>query len=671
MRRLLLRGFFGPGQRFRWQGQNWEISQVLDRQGTTQGFDAETLVIIQPTTRSPDFEVSGNDLLADFGDEPDVPEGPTLGPPSTRPNTVEEALALTPPQPPSEAGVTQPTPTAGQPGLAGPAEQAGASGRTLEENLAACAAGDLGACGEAQVQQQVLDGGAGGLSFEQQLEVVRAGRRPLEEELALLVPELQAVGAARAQGVSETVAAGLSEALGAIGLAAPQLFLASAQDPAAIQQALVDALREGRGVFPTLERQQLIAQAAQSPTDVVRLLFMAGGRRPPAKRAGAFNVASVLAEGGRAREDLARQIAGLPQITFDELAQRFTPTTAPVGAEHGAIVEMRRGDDGVYQAARGATVVEGPEIFTVGEGGKTEFALLAPGSIIAPKLSPDEDESRETATRAVTEMILFGKRQPAKGNPKAKAKGKAKAAQEGALVPEADQALLSLGNLLQGAGALGASLGGRPRGPSERARDLNLQLFPFPEVSEEQRQEVLNVAARDPNIARILGLTVPEAVRPEESRQLTERFGEQTGFLEDIMARLEEGGGPTALDAQMALQLQGGEFGPAADAILAWTAGNITSEQLRGQLKSLLPTVEGRTQAEDLLRLRQATREGGGAAGTRLPIAEIMAQPAGVRASQIAILGSLFGSDVVANLLDLFQEGRGQAFASGEARLLV
>lgn len=645
MRRLLLSGAFGPGQRFRWQGRNWQIVQVVDQQGSSQEFNAQSLVVVTPSTGSPDFDLRPEAILADLGEELEAGQ---IG--ARPPGTVGEAAV------PSPSPAAEPPSTTSQDanrllnvesaGVAPGTE--GEEQFTYEQNKAMCQAGDLAACARATTQEMALGGGGpGGRSFEQ--------------ELALLLPELQATAAARAQGVSETIASGLTEALGAIGLAAPQIFLASAHDPAAMQQALVEALQEGRGVFPTMERQQLIAEAAQSPTDVVRLLFLAGGRRPPARRTGAFNVASVLEQGGRAREDLARQIATMPQLTFDELAERFTPPMPPVGAEHGAIVQMLLHPDGVYRAAGGATIVEGPEIFTVGEAG-TEFALLAPGSIIAPKLSADEDESRETAVRAVTEMALFGARQPA--NPEK--------AEDGALIPEADQSLVSLAKLLEGATGLGASLGGPTRGPSERMRDLRLQLFPFPETSEEQRRTAFVAAARDPLIAKVLGLTVPEGVRPEESRELTQRFDEQTTFLQDLLHRMEVGELPTSRDAQIALGLRGGRFGPAADAILEWAAGNLLPEQLRVQLAELVGgTGERRGQAEGLLRVQEATREGGGAAGTRLPMAEIMAQPAGVRASQIAILGSLFGSDVVANLVDMFQEGKRQAFAAGEARLLV
>lgn len=656
MRRLLLSGAFGPGQRFRWQGRNWEIVQVVDQQGSTQEFNAQSLVIVTPSTGSPDFDLRPEAILADLGEELEAGQ---IG--ARPPTTVGEAVVASPTAAPpggeAPSAEVERLLNVTSAGTAAGATEAGlVGGRTLQENRALCLSGEPGweeGCSNANLQEMALGSGAGpgGFSFE--------------EQLGLLLPELQATAAARAQGVSETIASGLTEALGAIGLAAPQIFLASAQDPAAMQQALVEALQEGRGVFPTMERQQLIAEAAQSPTDVVRLLFLAGGRTPPARRTGAFNVASVLEQGGRAREDLARQIAGMPQLTFDDLAQRFTPPMPPVGAEHGAIVQMLLHPDGVYRAAGGATVVEGPELFTVGEGGKTEFALLAPGSVIAPKLSADEDESRETAARAVTEMLLFGKRQPAK------AQERARKADDGALIPEADQALVSLANLLQGARGVGASLGGPARGPSERMRDMRLQLFPFPETSEEQRRTAFVAAARDPLIAKVLGLTVPEGVRPEESRELTQRFGEQRAFLEDLMKRMSMGELPTSRDAQAALALRGGEFGPAADAILGWAAGNIGPEELQTELSALLPTGETRTQAEDLLRVQQATREGGGAAGTRLPMAEIMAQPATVRAEQLTILGSLFGSDLITDLVDLFQEGKRQAFASGEARLLV
>jgi len=588
-----------------------------------------------------------------------------------------------------------------------------------------CAAGDVLSC---QFILELDRSGAGGLTFEEQRQLdqlseqAATDRQRLADEAALerLMTELNlTLGAGareRAQGVTESISSGFSEALSALGMAAPQIFLANAGDPAGLRDAILEALGSGEGVFPTLERQELIAEAAQSPRDVIRLLFLAGGQTPPARRTGAFNVESVLEGGQRAREDLARQISNIPRVTFEELVQRFTPPVPPIGAARGAVVEMRRRKDGVYEAAGGATVVEGPELFTVGEAG-TEFALLAPGSIIAPKASKDEPETRENASRAVMEVLMHGRRTNGDSP---------RRAQDGAIMPasEADLPGDLWSSFLEGLGGAAAALQKPQRGFADRIRDFRLQPFPFPELNFSDRASRLQQMTADPMIAALLqdisgvDRTFNQALFPLRSQ-------EQTAFINELLA------GTRPLDtrtASVALQLGLTEVG---NAITQLTGRQIDEPEVRSIIEGALSPAEAfandeltpeerdfvqglldrgiasdpiaaqmaqqlgldrvanallrfssglTTEAElrDLLEARTITPEelkgirgflDFGASGTNLPFAEISQLPAGSRAAVLSVMGSLFGADVIADLVDLFETGRSRAFSAGETLL--
>jgi hypothetical protein len=511
--------------------------------------------------------------------------------------------------------------------------------------------GDLDACTIAlQIENSVtLPGeGPGGLTFEDEAALQRLrGEQALEQIRAQLFPQLEASARGEAQDVTEGISTGLASSLAAIGLAAPQIFLANAQDPVGLQNALTTALGTGNAVFPTIERQQLIAEAAQSPTDIIRLLFLTGGQQPPKHRPGAFNFASVVEEGQRAREGLATEIAALPLPTFEELVDRFTPPVPPIGAAKGAVISMKRGS-GVYTADHGATVVEGPELFTVGEDG-TEFALLAPGSVIAPKASREEPETVDNARRAVLEMLFFGGRQPAK----------TKAAQDGAIInvdgatPESDLFPQTLESLLDAARAGGAALASPGRSTSDRARDLRLRLLPFEGVDNEQRQAFLDQAQGDPNLTRFLNIGLDQRAR-NPAVFAAEEFATQERILLGQAERelIEQGANLDELD-------------PEKRALVIRRHAAQRNPEFFASAESALAEIDRQEQFGLGASFNQ------GAPGTQLPFAELLNLPAGARSAVITTLGALFGSDVVADLLELRQATRSQGFEAGTSRLFL
>ena len=516
-------------------------------------------------------------------------------------------------------------------------------GTSREELTVRCLQGDLEACSTLLVINEAVpqDDGQGGLSYEQQLALQENAQGASMEQL---LAQLGLNARGEAQRVTEGISTGLASSLAALGMAAPEIFLANAGDPAAIRDALLRALESGEGVFPTLERQNLIGQVAQSPTDIVRLLFLSGGQTPPERRTGAFNVKSVLEEGGRAREGLARQIAATPRVTFDDLVNRFMPPLP--GAAKGAVIEMRRNKSGLYEAAKGATIAEGPEIFTVGEGGKTEYALLAPGSVIAPMLD-GEKPTRDGAMRAVMDMLLYGKRQQGETKKPVK-KGKPSEAQAGGLVSEADLPLQTLSSLLEGFSAAGASLQRPERGPFSRIQDMRLQLFPFPGVTPDERGRVLATARDDPNLRDFLSLGLTDRANNPKQYAI-DQILEERARLEGLLTFAEQRDDPTM-------------YNLVKEQLAALTPGN-EAEQLR--------LLDRYMSGEQLRGIEESLREGGGAPGGQLPFLQVEGLPAGARAATLTVLGSLFGADVVSDLVDLFRQGRSQAFESGASRLAV
>lgn len=459
-------------------------------------------------------------------------------------------------------------------------------------------------------------------------------RLELQEEGALerLMAQLGQQAQTSAEQMSGEMAARLMEALASIGFAAPDIF-AGIKDPAQLQEALMRALSSG-DVYPTMERQELIAEAAQSPSDVVRLLFLSGGASGAPKHLkgkGAFNVFSVLDQGKRAREGLARQIGAAPRVTFEELVERFMPPLP--GAEHGAIVEMRQGDDGVYRAEKGAKVVQGPELFTLGEAG-TEFGLLAPGSIIAPKLSKDEPETRDNALRAVIEMALHGKRIPQKNG--AKGGRQPSGAQFGASVFGDLGDLKSKeqrGNAIDSLGDIGDLLGGalqRPGRPiSDRIRGMKLRYLPFEGVSHGERAKMF----------KELPMNVQQLFETKELRNVRE-----ASYIHKLARHIA---------------IQGRYKGLEGPDLIAYVMEEMGRSSFPSKPK---PKAVKRAWLDTLL---------GGGEGTGISLPQIMEMEPGVREAALKMMGSLVGSDVIASLMGLQEEGRRQAFASGESRLAL
>ena len=470
---------------------------------------------------------------------------------------------------------------------------------------------------------------------------------------------------------------------------APGIF--GLEDPADFRQAVLDAL-EGGTLIPTTERMNLISEAAARPSDIIRLLFLSGGQKPPARRLGQFNFASVLEQGSQARDDLASQIAATPSTTLQQLIDQFMNTPAPDAvpqAYRGAVIPMRQ-VNGVYQAASGAQVVEGPTLFTVGEKG-TEFALLAPGSIIAPKLSKSEPETQDQAAKAVMEMLVFGERQ----KPQAARKGvyvKPKKAAHGvkvgddkrgevaAVLGTGREALLpflrlimkarsaaprtaehgaeiigstptpipvnelpgfTLDSILQGASALGASLSGTSN-VSDQIGNQQLQILPF--LSVEQRAQIFGdvQAGDDQNLKDVFNLTVPPI-----SAEMQQAQGRA---IQNAFSKLSAG---TLSSADAELAGQQGFFG-LRDLILQYAAGQIDRQAMLGELSRLFN--------DQQQQLNAAVQTG--ATGQQLPFAKLNAQPPEVQAANTAILESLFGAPFIQNLLSLHRQLRSNAFGA-------
>lgn len=531
-------------------------------------------------------------------------------------------------------------------GKTGASNSANPRNLSYDQAIALCKQGDLDAC---TIAAQISVGlppnqtGGGGLSFDQQAALARIQNEP---SIANIRQQAQTT----AESAAERINTGLASALQAIGMSAPETFLAQT-DPQALRDALVQVLGSGRGVYPTIERQNLVAQAAQSPTDVVRLLFLSGGQTPPAQRTGAFNMSSVLEEGTRAREDLARQIAAIPVPSLQELVARFTPPLP--GAAKGAIIEMRRGKDGAYTASGGATIAHGPELFTVGEKGM-EFALLAPGSVVAPMIK-GEAPTKENARKAVVDMLVHGKRQL----PKARA-GKA----QGGLISEGDLGLQSLYSVLTGAEATGAALQDTGRGTTGRIRDLRLQLFPFPDVTPEARATILAQSAQNPNLRDILNIGLTDRARnplPYAEQDITQARMDARSQVIAAMQKFFAGLGVKFEDLPPAQQ----------ENLINKQLGVYAPELSASDKGSALSLLDKYGTGETLRGIEESLREGGGAPGTQFPFAKLASLPAGARAAAMTVLGSLFGSDIVSNLQDLFNQGRANAFAASDSRLLI
>ncbi len=151
----------------------------------------------------------------------------------------------------------------------------------------------------------------------------------------------------------------------------------------------------------------------------------------------------------------------------------------------------------------------------------------------------------------------------------------------------------------------------------------------------------------------------------------------QQAFLTDFQHRFPN---VNATDKQRALQL--GLTG-LADMIGQLNAGLMTPAQFSTVMQNFLteygpggphgPVAPVRTsgaqQAWDQLMGALDETLTKGAPGTQLPFAAIEALPAGAQAATRAGLGGLFGSDVVNDAFDLFNKGSKYAFAQGAAQM--
>ena len=508
-----------------------------------------------------------------------------------------------------------------------------------------------------------------------------------------------------AQGAFDRQQANLVEALRAVGFVAPDLFgLGAGADPSEMQDIIRKALESGR-LLPTTERLELIAEAAARPTDIVKLLFLSGGNRAPARRLGAFNMFSVFEEGKRAREDLAEQIAAAPRQSFDDLVQGFLSDGLPE-AKKGAVISMKKGADGHYKAQGGATIVDGPAIFTVGEDG-TEFALLAPGSVIAPKLNKDEPETMENARLAIAQMLKHGKRVPAES---------VKAAADGATVHnpffqpapgfggpvfESELPLVGLERVLLAGQAAGMSSMFSNTGPSPSStlQNLRLQMFGFsPELTFQQRATILAQSAKVPgldvflrqgfsdqafdpdaissgavDLARERGLApVPREHTIEGARQLI--------HIDELLERIKSGGAVTAQDA-MAAEAIG--LGGVARAISMSVAGRMDSTQLHEAVTAEISTnpealriISGLRNEVQQRAIFQGLDEGVPIKNFDFASFEAIGNSVEQERVQSA-MEAIFGADMFRAALSAFREHRRRSFASsafgggGPARLSV
>jgi hypothetical protein len=198
--------------------------------------------------------------------------------------------------------------------------------------------------------------GAGGLSFEQEMELQalrNAGSASVASissgisqaianmqeaaETGRFVYGTEAEARTAAQTFSENIKAALANMLSEQGYSTPALALA--KGPESARLALIEALRSG-SLMPTMARQQMLAQAAAHPTDVMGLLALTAGQdigafSPEEKELRerlSFNLPKVIGEGREARADLLGSLEGMESMTFQDLLDRLLPLVEPAVA---------------------------------------------------------------------------------------------------------------------------------------------------------------------------------------------------------------------------------------------------------------------------------------------------------------------------------------------------
>jgi hypothetical protein len=177
---------------------------------------------------------------------------------------------------------------------------------------------------------------------------------------------------------------------------------------------------------------------------------------------------------------------------------------------------------------------------------------------------------------------------------------------------------------------------------------MRLQLFPFPGVTPDERGRVLATARDDPNLRDFLSLGLTDRANNPKQYAI-DQILEERARLEGLLTFAEQRDDPTM-------------YNLVKEQLAALTPGN-EAEQLR--------LLDRYMSGEQLRGIEESLREGGGAPGGQLPFLQVEGLPAGARAATLTVLGSLFGADVVSDLVDLFRQGRSQAFESGASRLAV
>lgn len=284
---------------------------------------------------------------------------------------------------------------------------------------------------EALVAALLGGGGSGGLSFDEtiQLEQLRnqgdlavtglsgsiqqaIARLQEDAETGRFLFGTKAEARQAAQDTSQTIISALSNLLGQQGFVAP--VLAGAIDPAAASAALVEALREGT-VFPTLAREQLIAQAASNPADIIGLLAMTAGRDVLAgdeaslQERLAFNAPKLVEEGTSARGRLASQLEGADFPSFQDLLDQLLPLVEPPALP--AAINVGGGGGGGFGGAGGAGATgaaPAPALSDTQRGrisGGTEPSRGAP-SPVRPN-APDPEVILKTVTDRGDQLTNF------------------------------------------------------------------------------------------------------------------------------------------------------------------------------------------------------------------------------------------------------------------------
>lgn len=256
-------------------------------------------------------------------------------------------------------------------------------------------------------------GGGGALPFGQQFQLeelrnrgalgvanisaqVQAAVARLQEaaETGRFLFETETEARQSVQGLGAQLSAAINQILQQQGFSLPQL--AGILDPRAARLAAAEALREGL-VFPTQARQELLAQAAQSPSDIVRLLALSAGREPAAgseealRQELAFNLPKTVREGRTSQQRLGEAFAAQPGPSLAELLEfalgAVRPEPEPVDIE--AVVA-----DAIEQAL--ASIGGG---FAGGGGAPTAAAL-----------SPADGGAQAAIDRRIAELEEAGRR---------------------------------------------------------------------------------------------------------------------------------------------------------------------------------------------------------------------------------------------------------------------